>query len=83
MENNEQQMNFSGRSKGGLFGFLLILAGTLFLAFNFGWIDPALRSVVFSWPVLFVVFAIIALFKREPRVNQQVQFSNNFCKTLF
>ena len=65
MENNEQQVNFSGRSKGGLFGFLLILVGTLFLAFNFGWIDPALRSVVFSWPVLFVVFAIIALFKRE------------------
>lgn len=65
MEKNEEQMNFSGKSKGGLFGFLLILAGTLFLAFNFGWIDPALRSIVFSWPALFVVFAFIALFKRD------------------
>lgn len=43
----------------------MILAGTLFLAFNFGWFDPALRSIVFSWPMIFVVFAFFALAKRE------------------
>ena len=65
MENKEQNMSFSDKSKGGIFGFLLILAGTLFLAFNFGWFDPALRSIVFSWPIIFVVFAFFALAKRE------------------
>lgn len=58
-ENNEEQINFSGRFKGCFFGLLLILAGTLFLAFNFGWIDPASRSVVFSWSVLLVLFWLI------------------------
>ncbi len=63
--NNEQPMNFSEKSKGGVFGFLLILAGVLFLAFNFGWIDPALRAIVFSWPMIFVVFACFAIAKKE------------------
>lgn len=65
MENNEQQMNFSGNSKGGIFGFLLILAGTLFLAFNRGWINPELRYVVFSWPIIFIVFAFFSFAKKE------------------
>lgn len=65
MENKEQPMNYSDKPKGYIFGFLLILAGTLFLAFNRGWLDPALRDVVFSWPMIFVLFAFIALSKRE------------------
>lgn len=58
-------MNYSNRSKGSIFGFLLIIVGTLFLAFNRGWIDPDLRYVIFSWPMIFVIFAFIALSKRE------------------
>ncbi|MDO5665679.1 MAG: LiaF-related protein [Bacteroidia bacterium] len=65
MENKEQNMNFSDKSKGGIFGFILILAGTLFLAFNRGWLDPNLRYIVFSWPMIFVVFTFFALAKRE------------------
>ena len=66
MENNNvKEVNFSGKSKHGLFGLLLIAVGVLFLAFNFGWLDPALRSIVFSWPMIFVVFAFVALFKKE------------------
>lgn len=65
MENNKQQMNLSGKSKGWIFGFLLILVGVLFLAFNFGWLNPALQSVLFSWPMIFVLFAFIALSKKE------------------
>ena len=34
MENGKEQLKLSGRSKGGLFGFLLVLVGTLLLAFN-------------------------------------------------
>lgn len=65
MENNEQNMSFTNNSKGGVFGFLLILVGTLFLAFNRGWLDPNLRYIVFSWPMIFVVFAFFALTKKE------------------
>lgn len=65
MENNNKQVNFSGKSKGALFGFLLILTGTLFLAFNFGWLNTELRYVLFSWPMIFVCFAFIAISKKE------------------
>lgn len=65
MENNDQQVKFSGNSKGALFGFLLILVGTLFLSFNRGWLDPSLRYILFSWPMIFVVFAFIAVSKKE------------------
>lgn len=65
MENNEQQINFSEKSKGGIFGLLLIVAGLLFLSFNRGWLDPELRYVVFSWPMIFIVFAFFSLSKKE------------------
>lgn len=65
MEDNKQQTTYSGKSKGGLFGLLLIVAGVLFLAFNFGWLDPSLRYILFSWPMIFVVFTFVALFKKE------------------
>lgn len=51
--------------RGVLLGLLLVMAGLLFLSFNFGWIDPALKSVFFSWPVIFIVFAIIGFSKRN------------------
>lgn len=51
----------SPRSKGILFGTLLVIAGMLFLSFNFGWIDPAWRPVLFSWPMMFIVIGIAGL----------------------
>lgn len=48
----------SPRSKGILIGTLLVIAGVLFLSFNFGWIDPAWRPVLFSWPMIFIVIGI-------------------------
>lgn len=65
MEDRTQHSVSSVRPKGLLFGLLLILTGILFLSFNFGWLDPALKSVVFSWPVIFIVCSLIALVKRE------------------
>lgn len=47
------------RTKGILFGLLLVVAGLLFLSFNFGWIDPALKPVLFSWPMIFIVVGIV------------------------
>lgn len=55
----------SPKLQGIIFGILLILAGLLFLSFNFGWIDPALRAVIFSWPMVLIVFSIISFSKRD------------------
>lgn len=55
----------SPKEQGVIFGILMILAGLLFLSFNFGWIDPALRSVIFSWPMVLIVLSIISFSKRD------------------
>ncbi len=57
--------NETPKVQGITFGILLILAGFLFLSFNFGWIDPVLRSVVFSWPILFIILSVISFSKRD------------------
>ena len=33
-------------------GIVCVLIGLILLVFNFGWLNPALKSVVFSWPML-------------------------------
>ena|SRR5690554_2789249 len=73
METNTSSSSTSTRvkSKGVLFGLLMVAAGLLFLSFNFGWIDTTLRPIVFSWPMLFIVFAIVSFSK------------NNYFATLF
>jgi predicted membrane protein len=57
------------KSKRVFFGLLLVVAGLLFLSFNFGWIDPALKPVLFSWPMIFVVMGIIGFSKRSYLVS--------------
>ena len=44
-----------------LFGLLIVAIGVLFLAINLGWLDSGLRQIVFSWPMIFIAFAIISL----------------------
>lgn len=44
---------------------LLVIAGMLFLSFNFGWINAALKPVLFSWPMLFIVAGIMGLSRRN------------------
>ncbi len=53
------------KSKGVIFGLLMVVAGLLFLSFNFGWIDTTLRPIIFSWPMLFIVFAIVSFSKNN------------------
>ena len=55
----------SPKSKGIIFGLLLIIAGLLFLSFNFGWIDTALKPILFSWPMIFIVLSITSFSKRD------------------
>lgn len=65
MQTNSCSSFHSAKSKGVLFGLLLVVAGLLFLSFNFGWIDPALKPVLFSWPMIFVAIGIIGFSKRN------------------
>ncbi|HAR38975.1 MAG TPA: hypothetical protein DCS09_10620 [Porphyromonadaceae bacterium] len=66
MESNSNvSFHHSPKSKGVVFGLLLIIAGFLFLSFNFGWIDAGLRPILFSWPMIFVLFSIINFAKRD------------------
>lgn len=63
MHTNSCSSYHHARAKSILFGFLLVVAGLLFLSFNFGWIAPALKPVIFSWPVIFIVIGIIGFSK--------------------
>lgn len=63
--NQRRKTQNSSVRQGLVFGLLLILAGLLFLSFNFGWIDPALKWVIFSWPMILIVFSILSFSKRD------------------
>lgn len=65
MENEQKHYNLGGNNKGILFGFLFITAGILFLGFNFGWFNPALREVIFSWPIILIIVSLFSFVKRE------------------
>lgn len=69
METNSCSSPGFAKSKGILFGLLLVIAGLLFLSFNFGWIDVALRPVIFSWPMIFVVIGIVSFSKNNYLVS--------------
>ena len=55
----------SPKKQGATIGILLILFGVIFLSFNFGWIDSALKWVIISWPMIFIVISLISISKRE------------------
>ena len=56
MNTRHQHCGFGGLT----FGILVILTGIVLLGVNFGWIDPALKTVVFSWPMLLSGFSRLA-----------------------
>lgn len=53
------------KERGIFFGLLLVAAGLLLLSFNFGWVAPALKSVIFSWPVIFVLIGIVGFSRKR------------------
>lgn len=65
MEHNKKHHRSTSKSPGIFFGGILLLVGILFLAFNFGLIDSALRSVLFSWPMIFIVLGLFSLYRKE------------------
>lgn len=65
METNSYSSSNCTQSKGIIFGSLLVIAGLLFLSFNFGWIDTALRPIIFSWPMILIVIGIASFTKNN------------------
>jgi len=45
-----------------MFGLLLLIAGSLLLAFNFELLPIEYKSIVFSWPMLLMIRFIVLLF---------------------
>lgn len=60
MEPQSKKTNPSGG-----FGLTLIIVGLVILAGNMGFIPQALKDVLFRWPMIFVVIAVIILLKGE------------------
>lgn len=46
-------------------GVALILIGLILLASNIGWLNPAFKSIVLSWPMLLILLAVIGFTKRQ------------------
>lgn len=65
MEKKQTQMpcrRFSGK---GMFAFVLIAAGGVILARNFGWITPQLSGILLSWYMLLIILGIGSLCTRH------------------
>jgi predicted membrane protein len=46
-------------------GAACILIGLILLAFNIGWLNPAFKSIVLSWPMLLILLAVIGFAKKQ------------------
>ena len=55
------------RMKKFAFGFVVILAGALLLAFNFEILPMAWKHIIFSWQMLLIALGVISLIGREGR----------------
>lgn len=53
------------KSSGLGFGIVLILAGIVLLASNFGWIPSAFKGIVFSWQAIIILVGIMHMTKRH------------------
>jgi predicted membrane protein len=53
--------------KKGAFGFIVILAGLLLLAFNFEILSGDLRHIIFSWQMLLITIGAVSLLTSENR----------------
>ncbi|VBB47445.1 conserved membrane hypothetical protein [uncultured Paludibacter sp.] len=65
MENEVKKFRHYNPAKRFLFGILVILAGVVLLGINFGWLDPALKIVIFSWPMILIVVGLFQIAQRH------------------
>ncbi len=67
MENAVEKRCNNHRMKKFTFGFVVVLAGLLLLAFNFEILPLAWKHIIFSWQMLLIVLGIVSLIGREGR----------------
>ena len=67
MENAVEKRCNNHRMKKFTFGFVVVLAGLLLLAFNFEILPIAWKHIIFSWQMLLIAIGIISLINREGR----------------
>ncbi|OPZ98199.1 MAG: hypothetical protein BWY70_01290 [Bacteroidetes bacterium ADurb.Bin408] len=65
MENIHEHCHKHRTMKKVVFGIILLLAGSLLLAFNLEALPIAYKSIVFSWPMLLIAIGLINLFSRD------------------
>lgn len=53
--------------KKAVFGLLVITAGAVWLAANLGYIEPGIKHILFSWPMLLFSIGLINLADRDSR----------------
>ena len=69
MEQNNENNNQRPNTRKIVLGLIIIVLGALLLADNFEGLSGYIRSIVFSWPMLFVAIGILNLFGRRSYVT--------------
>ena len=65
MRHDLKSHHTSARSKGMALGLILVVLGGILLAVNFGYLSAGIKTVIFSWPMIFVVIGIFQIFHRH------------------
>jgi predicted membrane protein len=64
MDSNIQPSNPKAFKKYA-FGIVIILAGLVLLAYNFGYVTSGWKNIIFSWQMLLIVIGVVSLLSRE------------------
>lgn len=64
METNSYEKRHTSK-RGSMVAFILIAFGFLLLGRNLGWIDSYFFHLILSWPMLFILGGILAIFRRH------------------
>ena len=68
METTHHHCSNNRRMRKIMFGLLLLIAGSLLLAFNFEVLPIEYKSIIFSWPMLLIAIGVINFFSKESYV---------------
>jgi predicted membrane protein len=67
METTAEKKSNNNPMKKFAFGFVVVIAGALLLAFNFDILPMAWKHIIFSWQMLLITLGVVSLIGREGR----------------